>query len=320
VTTRGKRMPEFFSVGQHKSGTTALYEMLRRHPGIFMPSIKEPLFLASDTRWRFYPPRTPPMPTTLDQYLALFADARDDQRTGEASASYLSSHTAAASIAKLNPAARVIVVFREPTAFLRSFHLQMLQTHNENKHSLRDALALESARREGRRVPRRSYAPHDLMYSEHVRYTDQLRRYHAVLPREQVLVLIYEEFRGDNAAAVREIFRFLDVDDSISAAPTHANPTVSLRSQALDAAVHRFSVGRDPYSRAIKAGVKTFVPEVARRRLLQTVQEHVVNSAAPPPDEELATELRKQLKPEVERFGAYLDRDLVSFWGYDQVA
>jgi len=37
----GRKLPEFFIVGQPKSGTTALYEMLRSHPGIYMPELKE---------------------------------------------------------------------------------------------------------------------------------------------------------------------------------------------------------------------------------------------------------------------------------------
>ena len=38
----GLRVPDFFIVGHAKSGTTALYEMLRQHPQIFMPASKEP--------------------------------------------------------------------------------------------------------------------------------------------------------------------------------------------------------------------------------------------------------------------------------------
>ena len=45
------------------------------------------------------------------------------------------------------------------------------------------------------------------------RYVEQLRRYLALFPPEQVLVLIYDDFRCDNEATVREVLRFLDVDD-----------------------------------------------------------------------------------------------------------
>ena len=42
-----ERFPDFFIVGHAKSGTTALYEMLRRHPQVFMPERKEPWFFAT---------------------------------------------------------------------------------------------------------------------------------------------------------------------------------------------------------------------------------------------------------------------------------
>lgn len=314
-----QRVPDFFIVGQAKSGTTALYEMLREHPAIFMPDLKEPEFLASDMRQRLRNPTTGHLPETLEEYLMLFADADDDQRVGESSVFYLSSHTAASAIAELNPAARIIAVFREPAAFLRSLHLQHLQNHNEDQRDLRRAIELEGPRREGRHIPRRSPRPQSLVYSEHVRYTEQLRRYHAVFGPERVLVLIYDELRADNEGTVRRIFRFLDVNDSAPVVSVQANPTVALRSQTLDTAVHRFSVGRGRYSGAVKTAVKTLVPRQARRHMLKTVQRRVVHTAAPAPDEALMAELRTWLKPEVERLSAYLDRDLVGLWGYGDV-
>lgn len=318
MTRDGMRVPDFI-VGNPKSGTTALYEMLRQHPEIFLPDVKEPMFLAKDLQLRIVPPMGSERITEFDQYLALFGAARQDQRVGEASPLYLRSRTAASAIRALNPEARIIAIFREPASFLRSFHLQLRQTHNENKRDLRRALELEPQRRVGRYIPRRSYAWNELLYSECVRYTDLVRRYHAVFSPEHMLVLIYEEFRDDNAATMREIFRFLDVDASIPIAFVQANPTVALRSQALDDAVHRFSVGRGPYSRAVKAGIKALMPRAARRRVLRVVQEHVLHAVPPPPDQELMNELRVRLKPEVERFGAYIGRDLVTTWGYDDV-
>ena len=42
------RLPDFFIVGQPKSGTTALYSMLRRHPQIYLPETKEPGYVPPD--------------------------------------------------------------------------------------------------------------------------------------------------------------------------------------------------------------------------------------------------------------------------------
>ena len=39
----------------------------------------------------------------------------------------------------------------------------------------------------------------------------------------------------------------------------------------------------------------------------------------PPADESVMLELRRRFKPEVVALSEYLDRDLVSLWGYDRV-
>jgi hypothetical protein len=212
---RQTRIPDFFIVGHAKCGTTALYQMLRRHPQIFMPELKEPLFFATDLRMRFQRPAAGPLPTELDDYLSLFAAAGSTQRVGEASSSYLWSREAAGRIAAVQPDARIVAILREPASFLRSLHLQLLQNHIESQKSLRRALALEQPRREGKQIPRRCTRPQALMYSERVRYVTQLRRFHEQFGRERVLVLIYDDFRAENEATVRGVLRFLDVDDAV---------------------------------------------------------------------------------------------------------
>ena len=116
----------------------------------------------------------------------------------------------------------------------------------------RRALALEAARREGREIPRHTYWPQALLYSEHVRYVEQLRRYHDGVRRaSSVLVLIYDDFRDDNEATVRQVLRFLGVDDDRPGRRRRGQPHASeVRSQrAARGCVHAVSVGRGPVSR-----------------------------------------------------------------------
>ena len=316
--TRRERVPDFFIVGHQKCGTTALYETLLRHPQIYLPRCKEPWFFATELHVRT-PPRPEGTPQTLDDYLALFADAAPGQRIGEASAQYLWSRTAAGAIASVQPAARIVAILREPASFLRSLHLQFVQTYVETEADLRKALALEQERREGQRIPRYSYWPDALLYSEHVRYVQQLRRYHAVFPREQVLVLIYDDFRADSETAVRSVLRFLEVDDTTQLDVTEANPTVRARSQKLHELVHAVSVGRGPVSLLVKKTIKTATPRRLRRKALHTTQRHVVFAEPRTPDQTLMRQLRHRFKREVVELSEYIDRDLVSQWGYDDL-
>jgi hypothetical protein len=312
------RVPDFFIVGQPKSGTTALYEMLRRHPQIFMPAGKEPWFFARELHVRT-PPRPEGTPATLDEYLALFAAARPGQRVGEATALYLWSRTAARGIAEVAPGARIVAILREPASLLRSLHLQFVETYVDTVADLRTALSLEAARREGRQVPRFTYWPRALLYSEHVRYVEQLRRYHDLFGRDRVLVLIYDDFRRDNAATVRRVLRFLDVDDTAPIEAVEANPTVRARSQRLNELLHAVSVGHGPLSLAVKGTVKALTPTGLRRRARDAAQRRIIFAEPPPPDAELVAELRRRFKGEVVALSEYLGRDLVTLWGYEGV-
>jgi Sulfotransferase family len=309
------RVPDFFIVGHAKSGTTALYEMLRRRPEIYMPDLKETRFFAPDLKEaRSFAIE----PNTLEAYLALFAQAKAGQRVGEASPQYIRSPSAAALIAEVQPDARIIAILREPASFLHSLHLQLLQAHIETEKDFGRALACEQARRTKREDGTAS-VQQGLMYMEHVRYVEQLRRFHDVFGREQVLVLIYDDFRADNEATVRRVLRFLDVDDRSPIEVTEANPSVRVRSPRMYELVRSLYLGRGGAARALKAPITALTPQRLRHGGLTLVR-RAQWSRPGAPDEELMLELRRRFKPEVVALSEYLGRDLVRLWGYDNLA
>lgn len=304
------RMPDFFIVGHHKSGTTALYEMLRSHPDIYMPDLKEPLFFSQELHPGLK--AGDPQPNTLEEYLALFAPAGDGQRAGEASPSYLRSHSAAARIAELAPDARAIAIFREPTSFLRSMHLELLKDHMETEKSLRRAI--EREQREAATKP-------VLWYSDdHVAYAQQLQRYHEAFGTDKVLALIYDDFRADNEATIRSVLRFLEVDETIPVSSSEANQTVLVRSPYAHEFIRSLYLGRGTAARALKPAIKAVTPQGLRHRALKELRDRVLWGQPPPPDERLMLELRRRFKPNVEALADYLGRDLVELWGYDEIA
>jgi hypothetical protein len=311
-------IPDFFVVGHPKCGTTALHLMLRGHPQIFMPDGKEPWFFAEELH-EATPPRPEGTPRTLSEYSSWFAGAKPGQLIGEVTPHYLWSKGALANIARVNADARIVAILREPASFLHSLHLQLLERHIEVETDLARALALERQRAEGRSIPRHTYFPRMLLYSEFVRYRAQLERVHAVFPPEQVKVLIYDDFRADNVATVREIYRFLGVDDAAPVRTLEANPTVRPRSQSLNELVQSVVVGRGPVSRTVKQTIKALTPLDARRRALHAVKQRAVFAAARPLDPELMRRLRLRYHDEVVAVSDYLGRDLVRLWGYDDL-
>lgn len=318
ATASQGRLPDFFVVGHAKSGTSALNRMLKHHPQIYMPDSKEPWFFATELHERT-PPRPEGTPRTLEQYMSLFDAARPEQSVGEASPLYLWSRTAAARIAEVRPDARIIAILREPASFLHSLHLQFVESYVEAESDFRTAIALEDSRRAGREIPRYTYWPQALLYSEHVRYVEQLQRYSEAFGAERMLVLIYDDFRRDNEATVREVLRFVGVDDTLAIEPVEVNPTVRVRSQRLHHLVHALSVGTGPASRGLKAALKAVMPQRLRRGVVRVTRQRFVYAEPEPPDERLMIELRHRFRGEVVKLSEYLDRDLVALWGYDRV-
>jgi hypothetical protein len=321
VHRQGRRVPDFFVVGHPKSGTTALYDMLIRHPQIYMPTNKEPWYLASELNLR-EPPRpngTGWTPRTLDEYLAMFDGAAPEQRAGEASAPYLWSRTAAGRIAQLQPAARIVAILREPASFLRSLHMQLVQVYVETETDLRTALALEPQRRARAGGEPDSYWPGATLYSDQVRYVEQLRRYHEVFAAEQVLVLIYDDFRRDNEGTLGRVLRFLGVDDDVPIAPRSVNPTVRVRARRLHALTHAVAAGSRPLARATRDSAAALAPRGLDRKRALAIRDRIFYTAPAAPDDTLTLEIRRRYRDEVAALSEYLDRDLIGLWGYDRL-
>ena len=128
-------------------------------------------------------------------------------------------------------------------------------------------------------------------------------------------MLIYDDFRSDNAGTVRTVLRFLGVDEDVALPAVEANPSVAVRSLRLDALRHRLGGGANAPARRRgpprwAGGRAGWSGGAARRALYES---------PPEPDRSCMRELRRGLEGEVRSLGEYLDRDLITLWGYDRV-
>jgi hypothetical protein len=293
--------PDFFLVGAFKSGSTALYEGLRRHPQIFMPFHKEPLYFGDDLTRRYGR-------MSEADYLRLFRDARPGQRVGEASTWYLYSTSAAREIKDFAPDARILVVLRNPVDVMYAQHNQLIFNVIEDIADFEQALAAEPDRRAGRRIPGGPINVENLFYRHSVRFADQLERYFAVFGRERVHVMLFDDLRRDGAGVVRGCLEFLDVDPSLAAAPPAANENRRVRSPLVQRLIFapRLLLPLAPFLRRFRT------VRALRTRLLEANSEVKPRQ---PMDAALRRQLLDEQAPEVERLGRLIERDLSGWLG-----
>ena len=197
--------PDFFIVGAPKCGTTALYEYLYPHPNIFLAAVKEPHFFAKDLG-------TYPRIKSSDEYAAIFADRTDwHLRVGEASVYYLRSAVAIPRIREFNPAARLIAMFRNPVEMVHSLHSQLLYVSEEIVEDFETAWRLQERRSRGIDLPPRIRSPLLVQYREVGQFGTQAQRLLESFPREQVKLILFDDFAASPQRIYDEVIEFLGV-------------------------------------------------------------------------------------------------------------
>lgn len=309
------RAVDFFIVGEPKSGTTALAQFLGEHPRVGIATPKEPHFFATDLHAEsdvFHGDRNHNFPIRTEaQYRACFTAVADKGVWGEGSTHYLCSFDAAANIAAHNPSAKIIAMFRNPADFLHSLHMQYVNNGSEDVTDFAQALALEDKRKAGRSLPKGVRTPSHIFYSERVRYAEQLQRFLDVFPREQVEIIIMEEFNRDNRSTYLRVLDFLGLEHPTvlpnfgvvhgSKAPRFKRLHRALNHPSVKYGVLRI-VGANRYDAIKDKAANIMLKKQARQKL----------------DPELRQRLMMQFEPEVRTLAKLVDRpDLLKLWGYE---
>ncbi|MEW8073204.1 MAG: sulfotransferase [Candidatus Thiodiazotropha endolucinida] len=198
--------PNLFIVGAPKCGTTALAAYLGDHPQVFMSTPKEPHYFADD-----FPGYQ--VTNDLDEYLSIFSNAKPGARVvGEASVYYLYSRTAIANIKAYDPEAQLVVMLRNPVDMVCSLHAQLLFTHNEDESVFMTAWRLQGDRLAGMNIPRYCKDSAMLQYQAVASYSQQLKRLYKHFPKQQVKIILFDDFKGDARIAYEDVLDFLSLD------------------------------------------------------------------------------------------------------------
>ena len=198
-----ERLPDFLVLGTQKGGTTTLQQLLNQHPGVCLAPGKEVHYFSK--HWE--------QPTAW--YASHYAGAAPQQRCGDITPFYLFHPQAPQRIHSLLPKAQLIVLLRDPVERALSQYFHSVRLGFETL-ALEDALAAEQERlNSGERQHLQEHS-----YMSRSRYLEQLDRYGALFPDQQLLVLQSEALFTDPAAKWQQIETFLGLPQAPCPAAT----------------------------------------------------------------------------------------------------
>lgn len=200
----------FFVVGVQKAGTTALFDYLSEDPAIALSRVKETHFFDDEAVDWAAP--------DYGRYHALFEPAGGGV-VGEATPIYAYWPRALERLHAYNPAARLVLMLRDPVERAWS-HWRMEFARGAEKAPFAWCV------REGRQrlFEAEPWGFHrEFSYVERGFYGEQVERLYGLFPRDQVLILLADELRREPNKVLSRIAAFIGVPQrsSVEARDVH---------------------------------------------------------------------------------------------------
>lgn len=294
-------MPNFLIIGPAKSATTSLYQYLNQHPEIYMSPVKEPRFFAYEgENLDFAGPGDEIVAkssiTALDSYRALFDGVKNEAAIGEASPNYLYVPKAPERIRHHIPDARLIAILRNPVERAYSNFMHNIRDGFEPLSDFGQVLREEQTRIRNRWAPRWHYRNQGFYYA-------QLMRYFETFERNQIKIILYEEFAANTRSLMGDLFRFLDVDDKFA-------PDVSTRYNMSGIPQNQIVNSILKQHQRFQTLSKRFIPERLRRVARNVRNNNLVKPTIPTA---IRNELIDEYKDDIMKLEKLIEKDL-SAW------
>ena len=299
-----KSPPDFAIVGAPKCGTTAIYKTLQQHPQLFLPSIKEPQYFATEFKDRR-------AVETAIAYGRLFEKAKTSQLRGEGSVMYLSSTEAIPALVRQRPDIRVIACIRDPVEMFVSFHNQCLKSLDEEIMDPEIAWRMQEARATGQQLPKLCHSPRMLEYRSVCCVGAQLARMAEHVPENQRLILVYDDIEQKPREVYKRIIDFLGISDDQRVEFLRENLYARPRSLLL-ARIAR-ATQNYPLLKRLRLEIKPLLNRHGLYFVERLFQSNLVEVRKPQLSEQFRQELRLEFSADVAIVENLMGRDL-SHW------
>jgi hypothetical protein len=202
---------DFFLVGSARGGTTTLFEELNTNDGIFLPLVKEPNYFSNveSTKNEDYEPVEKGVAyhnkiiKSEQEYVGLYKSASEIQLKGDCSPSYLWDKDTAQQLFKHNPEAKIIISLRNPVTRAFSHYIMNRYIGVDSRKTFKEALS----------APKNNVWGCCNLYLEMGLYHDQVKAYYDLFPKEQIKVIVYEDWIANIPQTMSELFSFLNLSD-----------------------------------------------------------------------------------------------------------
>lgn len=199
-----QRYPNLFIVGAPKSGTTAMARHLQIHPDIYTPLQKEFTFFGKDLiRYAEL--------ISEQRYLDWFKDWEEEKYALDASPTYLYSQTAPYEFKDKSPGCKAIIMLRNPLEVAYSMYFEALQGGREDRDSFETAWNMEEKRLNGVGIPKNARLEYTTRYKSLGLYSQHVQHYWNVLGKENVHIIIFDDFKIDNKLSYIKLLNFLEI-------------------------------------------------------------------------------------------------------------
>jgi len=282
-------LPTFFCLGAAKSGTTTLYDILRQHPDIFLPTFKEPHFFDIPENYI----------NGIEWYEKNYFRSVTNKVSADFTPSYFFEREAPKRIfTDLGSEVKFIVLLRNPVDRAYSHYLHSLRDEYE-KLSFEEALQLEPIRLK-KFLEEEDYLSYlRNSYFHQGLYAEMLERYLKYFSLENFLFISFEdELLLKREETIKKILNFIDVSESVVLKTNfRSNPASKEKSKTLKKLMKKRGWWRKI--------LKFLVPSIQLRQIIRNkIQRANI-------EEFKADKLSKKLKEEI--FNKYFKEDILKF-------
>lgn len=111
-----------------------------------------------------------------------------------------------------NPNAKIIVMLRNPIDMVYSLHSQKIYSKDEDELDFKKAWQLSFVREQGKYIPKLCREVKTILYHKVASYFEQIENVYKYFPKEQVKIILFDDFKKNNVNTYKEVLNFLDVE------------------------------------------------------------------------------------------------------------